>query len=119
MQNFKKILVYILPYWTRVVLNIVFNLLSAIFSLFSLTMVIPFLTILFQTHQESYELLPFALNYETIINNFNYYLLLLINSYGEAAALLIISLMVVLASLLKNGFRYLALYHLAPVRNGW
>lgn len=118
MQNFKKILVYILPYWTRVVLNIVFNLLSAIFSLFSLTMVIPFLTILFQTHQESYELLPFALNYETIINNFNYYLLLLINSYGEAAALLIISLMVVLASLLKNGFRYLALYHLAPVRNG-
>ncbi len=118
MRNFKKIFVYILPYWTRVAMNIVFNLLSAIFSLFSLTMVIPFLTILFQTHQESYDLLPLSLNYETIINNFYYYLTLLISSYGEAAALLLLSILVILASLLKNGSRYIALYHLAPVRNG-
>lgn len=118
MRNFRKILTYILPYWTRVSLNIAFNFLAVVFSLFSLTMVIPFLSILFQTQQEVYELMPLRMNYDAIINNFYYYLHLLITRYGEVTALTFISLLVVVTSLLKNGFRYLALYHLAPVRNG-
>ncbi|MGM0573666.1 MAG: hypothetical protein ACQESL_07920, partial [Bacteroidota bacterium] len=61
MHSFRKIITYIFPYWVKVVLNILFNLLSVIFSLFSLTMVIPFLSILFQTQQETYELMPFRL----------------------------------------------------------
>ena len=118
MHSFRKIITYIFPYWVKVVLNILFNLFSVIFSLFSLTMVIPFLTILFQTQQETYELMPFRLSYDVAINNFYYYLDLLIQTHGEVAALISISILVVVTSLLKNGFRYLALYHLAPVRNG-
>ena len=118
MHSYKKILLYILPYWTRLSLNILFNFLSVVFSLFSLTMVIPFLSILFQTQKETYELLPFRLNFDVIINNFYYYLNNLIADHGELAALVSISLLVIVTSLLKNGFKYLALYHLAPVRNG-
>ncbi len=118
MHSYKKILFYIIPYWSRIVLNIVFNFLSVMFSLFSLTMVIPFLSILFQTQKDTYELLPFRLDFDTIINNFYYYMNLLINNYGELAALIFISLLVVITSMFKNGFKYLALYHLAPVRNG-
>lgn len=118
MQSYKKILLYVLPYWTRVLLNVLFNFLSVLFSLFSLTMVIPFLSILFQTQRETYQLEPLRLNFDAIINNFYYYINLLINQYSELAALIFISALVVVTSLLKNGFRYLALYHLAPVRNG-
>ncbi len=118
MQSYKKILRYIFPYWTRITLNIAFNFLSVVFSLFSLTMVIPFLSILFQTQKETYELIPLRLDFDAIINNFYYYLHLLIENHGEMAALIFISALVVVTSLLKNIFKYLALYHLAPVRNG-
>ncbi|MDR4988120.1 MAG: ABC transporter ATP-binding protein [Bacteroidales bacterium] len=118
MQSYKKILRYIVPYWTRIALNILFNFLSIVFSLFSLTMVIPFLSILFQTQKDTYELMPMKLNFDVLINNFYYYLNLLIDQHGEMAALVFISLLVVVTSILKNGFKYLALYNLAPVRNG-
>ncbi len=118
MYNFKKILKYIFPYWTRVLLNVVFNFLSVVFSLFTLNMVIPFMSILFQTQEETYELMPFRLDFDALINNFYYYLNLLIHRYGEVTTLILLCVVVILASLLKNGFKYLALYHLAPVRNG-
>jgi len=118
MENFKKILVYVIPYWSRLALNVVFNLLSVVFSLFTLNMLIPFVSILFATHEETYQLMVFRLDFQVIINNFYYYLTLIINRYGEVGALISISMLVVLTSLLKNGFRYLALYNLAPVRNG-
>ena len=118
MYNFKKILRYILPYWTRVLLNVMFNFLSVLFSLFTLNMVIPFMSILFQTQEETYELMPFRLDFNALINNFYYYLNLVIERYGEVTTLILLCVVVILASLLKNGFKYLALYHLAPVRNG-
>ncbi len=99
-------------------MNVVFNLLSVVFSLFTLNMLIPFVSILFATHEETYQLMVFRLDFQVIINNFYYYLTLIINRYGEVGALISISMLVVLTSLLKNGFRYLALYNLAPVRNG-
>ncbi len=118
MHSYNKLIYYILPYWTRIALNILFNFLSVVFSLFSLTMVIPFLSILFQTQKESYDLMPLRLDFDVLINNFYYYLHLLIERHGEMAALIFISTLVIITSLLKNVFKYLALYHLAPVRNG-
>ncbi len=118
MHTFRKIFNYIIPYWTRLVLNVFFNLLSVIFGLFSLNMVIPFVGLLFQSHREVYELMPTQLDFEVLINNFYYYMNLLTTTYGEFASLVFISSIVIITSLLKNGFRYLALYHLAPVRNG-
>ncbi len=118
MKNFKKIIRYIIPYWTRLALNVLFNLLSVIFGLFSLNMVIPFVGLLFSSHHGTRELLPMQLDFDVLINNFYYYMNLLTTQYGEMASLVFISVIVVITSLLKNGFRYLALYHLAPVRNG-
>ncbi|MFP4692101.1 MAG: hypothetical protein ACLFMU_09355, partial [Bacteroidales bacterium] len=117
MYNLKKILRYIFPYWTRVLLNVLFNFLSVGFSLFTLNMVIPFMSILFQTKKETYELMPFRLDFDALINNFYYYLNLVIAELGEVTTLILLCVVVILASLLKNGFNYLALYHLAPVRN--
>ncbi len=118
MRNFRQIFTYIIPYWTRLLLNVLFNLLSVIFGLFSLNMVIPFVGLLFQSHREVYDLMPMQLDFEVLINNFYYYMNLLTTRYGEFASLIFISSIVIITSFLKNGFRYLALYHLAPVRNG-
>ncbi len=118
MQNFRKILVYIIPYWSRLALNVLFNFLSVVFGLFSLNMVIPFVGMLFRSHHDAYELMPMRLDFEVLINNFYYYMNLLTTNYGELAAMVFISVVVIITSMMKNGFRYLALYHLAPVRNG-
>ncbi len=118
MKNFKKILRYIYPYWGRITFNIFFNLLSVIFSVFTLTMIIPFLGILFDAQPMIEDPVPFALTVNSIEQNFNYYIGTLINNYGEFYALLFIGLVVVVSSLLRNGFKYLAIFHLAFIRTG-
>jgi ATP-binding cassette, subfamily B, bacterial MsbA len=118
MSNFFKILAYIKPYYGKVVLNVVFNLLSVVFSLFSLTMAIPFLGILFENQPMVQDPVPFALTVEAISSQFNYLITQFIQNYGNVYALLFISIVVVITSFLKNGFKYLALYYLTPVRNG-
>ncbi len=55
MKRFLSIVGYIKPYWFFAVLNILFNVLSAFFALFSFVMAIPFLRILFNTQEMVYE----------------------------------------------------------------
>ncbi len=49
MKKFFSLLKFIIPYKWHVVANVVGNILGAIFSLFSLAMLIPFLQLLFGT----------------------------------------------------------------------
>lgn len=118
MKNFIKIIQYILPYKGKVALNVAFNLLSVIFSLFSITMAIPFLGILFQIQPMVSERVPFSLSLNSLMHNFNYYISRLIENFGPFYALMLIAVVVVITSLLKNGFKYFALYFLTPIRNG-
>ncbi len=118
MHKYKKILKYLSPYWVRVAYNCFFNFLSAIFSVFSLTMIIPILGILFNAHPVVEEPVPLALSVDSIEQNFNYYISNLIQAHGEFYALGFIAVIVIITSLLRNGFRYLAMYHLAATRTG-
>ena len=125
MNPIHKLIKYILPYKTKVILNIVFNFVSVVFSLFSLAMVIPFLEILFgrQPAVEVYH--SFNLNniadiglFEIVKNNFYYYVSQLIENHEKIYALVFVSGLVIVTSFLKTGFKYLAMYHLASIRNG-
>jgi ATP-binding cassette, subfamily B, bacterial MsbA len=127
MRKLQKILRYLIPYWTSVALNILFNFISVVFSLFSLAMVIPFLGILFGTQPRVDELLPFSLEFmrgegvgafAILKNNFYFYISQLIENQGEIYALVFVSGLVIIMSLLKTGFKYLAMYNLATIRNG-
>jgi ATP-binding cassette, subfamily B, bacterial MsbA len=118
MKNFLKIIQYILPYKGKVGLNVGFNLLSVIFSLFSITMAIPFLGILFQMQEMVHEKVPLSLSLNALMHNFNYYISRLIENYGSFYALVLIGVVVVVTSLLKNGLKYMAMYFLTPIRNG-
>ncbi len=81
-------------------------------------MLIPFLGILFGTQEMVYESVDFSFSIESIKTIFNYHISSLMINYGNINTLLIISGVMIVGSLFKNGFMYLAMYHLAPIRNG-
>ncbi len=118
MKQFLKVLKYIYPYWLRSILNVVFNILSAVFALFSISMTIPFLRILFDTQKMVYEKVPFELNKDAIGQYLNYIISHVIDTYGKGEALFYVSIGVVFVTFLKTGSRYLANHFLAPVRTG-
>lgn len=118
MKRFRIIAGYIKPYWYYALLNIMFNIFSAFFALFSFVMAIPFLRILFETQELVTENVPFDLSMEAIQQNFNYYVSSIIIEFGHAKALMLVSFLVVILALLKTGFKFLANYYITPVRVG-
>ena len=118
MHYFLKILKYIKPYSLFAILNIISNIISVLFSLVSLTMVIPFLGILFGTQEKVYHPQPLSFKADSIKDNFYAIISSTIDKKGEIEALLFICFLVLITFLLRNLFRYLALYFLAPIRNG-
>lgn len=106
-KKFAGILLYVLPYWLKALFSVIFNLIAAIFSVVSFTMVIPFLGILFSTQEFYHEPVAFRFNVESFQHNFNYYLGQLTEEKGELGALVFIIIVVFVATLLKNLFLYL------------
>ena len=118
MSNMLSILKYIKPYTTYVIFNVFSNILSILFSLFSLTMVIPFLGILFGTQEKVYQAQELNFSLLSIKENFYFLVSSTIEDKGKVEALMLICLLVLVMFLLKNLFRYIALYFLSPIRNG-
>ena len=118
MRFFLKILKYIKPYYSYVGLNIFSNIFSVVFSLFSLTMVIPFLGILFGTQEKVLQASPLTFSADSIKENFYFFITKTVEEAGKVEALMMICILVLSMFFLKNLFRYLALYFLTPIRNG-
>jgi subfamily B ATP-binding cassette protein MsbA len=120
---FKTVIFYIKPYKIQAALNIFLNLLSSIFSLFSLVLLIPFLGILFGTEEPvlTAPKAEFSANFAK--EYFYYYMSNLIqesgnNESGKIKALLFVSVFVLLMILLKNLTAYFANFFMADLRNG-
>ena len=91
---------------------------SVLFSLVSLTMVIPFLGILFETQEKVYNPPPLSFNADAIKENFYAIISSTIDEKGKAEALLFICILVLITFFFRNLFRYLSLFFLTPIRNG-
>lgn len=125
MKSLKQILRYVIPYWGFASLNILFNILSVLFSIGSFAFVIPVLDILFN-QSNLVQIAPEAITWENLFpidkdllqDNFNYFFSSIIIEYGEAKALLYIAIAILVFYFLKNFFRYFAMFFLAVVRNG-
>jgi subfamily B ATP-binding cassette protein MsbA len=118
MKRFLKILRFVIPYWHNAVLNFIYNLLSVIFSLFSFTMTIPFLGVLFGVQKTVEKPVPFEFSVASITHNFNYFISNIIEKSGPESALFTIILLVVVMVFFKTGFAYLAKYVMSPLRMG-
>jgi len=116
MNDFVRILAFIKPYWLSAVLNAFFNLLAIVFSLISITMVIPFLGVLFNTQEKVYSAPALSFSVPSIKENFLFFITRIIDSRGETEALAFICIIVACAFLFRNLFRYLALFFMSPLR---
>lgn len=124
MKQLFKVLSYLKDYKALVSLNILFNISSSIFSLFSISLAIPFLNLIFLTDFEEYEKMaastppPLGVSVSSITENFNFYFGNVILEEGKGAALLSLCFLIIGAFLLKNLSRYLALFFIGSVRTG-
>ncbi len=118
MKKFLRVLKYLVPFWPKVTTSLFFNLLSILFGLFSITLVIPFLGILFNINPMVVAKPVFELSTKGIEQNYYYYMSQIIVHYGKVGALAYVCVTVVVMFFFKNTTQYLGLYFLAPVRTG-
>ena len=115
-NKFNRVLTYVKPYWGSVTMNIVFVILSTIFSLFSFSMIVPFLNLLFNPNNLITVKPEFSLSSDVLLETMNYYISAIIISKGQKMALLFICAMLVFAFFLRNLTTYMASYYMASVR---
>ena len=120
MKGLKRILQYVFPkYWKQAMLNFLFVGLSTIAGLFSFTMVIPFLDVLFETNLNATpEPVPFDWTMESVSQIFNFYLSKVIIEYGKSSALLYLSGFILIAIFFKTGFWYTSKLVMINIRYG-
>ncbi len=114
----RQLFSYIKNYSTLVSLNVVFNILTVLFSTVSVVMLAPFLELLFDIKEPTLTKPALTTSIDALIQYFNYYLSTLILENGREAALVFVCVVIATVFFLKNLFRYLALAMMAPVRNG-
>ncbi|MFL2632266.1 MAG: ABC transporter ATP-binding protein [Candidatus Marisimplicoccus sp.] len=120
MNYFTRVLKYGLDYTYYGVLNIVFNILYAIFSALAFVSFIPMLDVLFKQTRDVYiepEYSGISNIREYLEDYFNYYISRQLETDISSTLILVVGI-VIFFFLMKNLFNYLALYNITFVKNG-
>ena len=120
MNYFTKVLKYGLEYSYFAVLNILFNILYAIFSALAFVSFIPMLDVLFKQTKKVYEVPEYSgigNIREYAENYFNYYISKQLETDISTTLIIVVSI-VIFFFLMKNVFNYLALFNITFVKNG-
>ena len=115
---YKTVLYYIKPYRFQVFLNVLLNILTAVFSLFSLALLAPFLGILFGTQEMVLVKPAFELSSSVILKTVYYYLSIIKNESGATHALFFVAAFILAMTFFKNLFAFFSNFFMAPLRNG-
>ena len=116
--DLKRLLSYLRNYKLNTGLNFLFNLLFILFSLFSIATVIPFLNIIFYNNKTEDPILV-EYNSAHLKEYLSYKAASIVFLFPDkATALTSLCLLIVLVFLLKNIFRYVAIYNMSSIRNG-
>jgi ATP-binding cassette subfamily B protein/subfamily B ATP-binding cassette protein MsbA len=99
----------------------VFNILSAVLNIFSFSLIIPILQILFKMEEGHYAFIPWdsagSLK-DIVVNNFYYFVTRQIEVYGASTTLLILGLFLAVMTFLKTMCYFLSSATLIPIRTG-
>src|SRR5665811_947684 len=109
---------FIPPYKGKLIWNFIFNVLSAIFGVFSFVLMKPTLEILFGKEELLLTKPDLGLNISSVTDYFNYYVSTIINENGQEYALIFVAIFLIIAVFFKTGFYYLANYFIVFIRNG-
>lgn len=122
MKEFWKIMKrYVSPYKSCLVGSVFLNIFSAIFNIFSFSLIIPMLQILFNIDSTVYEFIPWDSDMsmkDIATNNMYYYATVLLQRYGGSVTLLIIGGFLGLMTALKTSCYFGASAVMIPLRTG-
>ncbi len=121
MKEFWKIIKrYVKPYTGYLGGSVFLNILSAVFNVFSFSLLIPILKILFDTSGQEYTLIPWnkVSDFSMVTNNIYYYVGSWISQYGQSRVLLVLCLIFCFITLIKTSCYFGASAIMVPLRNG-
>ncbi len=121
MNNFRKIIPFILPYKKYAYLNILFNVLYAFFGTLSFLALMPMMDVLFGQASKIYELPTYEgiFSLKKYLGDYlNYYLTITTEVYGIGTTLSILVVGIISIFLLKNLCDYFAMFFITFLRNG-
>ncbi len=116
MKSIKILLQYLRPYKWLAAQNMTFNILSAFFALFTFTLIVPFLQILFSRIGEVAHPGSFTLSMKYISEWANWFFASQIAKNGEMRTLLIVVIIFSITSFMKNLMVFLANNCMASLR---
>jgi subfamily B ATP-binding cassette protein MsbA len=114
MTDYKKLFHLLKPYGWRLFFVAALNVLSVVFSLFTIALLAPFLSLIFG--KTALEKPTLSFDSEAIVNYLKYLLSQAIQTQGATQALLYLVLLVIAFILLNKFFNYLAIWILTAVR---
>ena len=112
---------YAAPYKSCMVWAVVLNILSAVFNIFSFTLIIPILNILFKIDQKVYEFIPWDSAEpfkDKFLNNVYFYVSQWIETYGASNTLLLLGLFLGVMTFLKTSCYFGSSAVMIPLRTG-
>ena len=112
---------FVSPYKRYICWAVVLNVLSAVFNVFSFTLIIPMLNILFNTSGgQEYTYMEWGSDglREVAVNNFYYYTTQLMQLFGASTTLLLLGLFLAVMTLLKTGCYFGSTAVMVPLRTG-
>lgn len=113
---------FVSPYKKFLGWAVFLNLLSAVFNIFSFTLLIPILQILFKMDNKVYEFIPWNAAGEGLkdiaVNNFYYYVTRMIEINGPSLTLLFLGLFLAFMTLLKTSCYFASSAVMIPLRTG-
>ncbi|MDE6286309.1 MAG: ABC transporter ATP-binding protein/permease [Muribaculaceae bacterium] len=111
---------FVPPYKKYLLLNIVFNILAAVLTLFSFALIVPILEMLFGISEGHYAYMSMADGSlkDVAVNNFYYYTQESILHLGQSKTLALLAAALVFMTGLKTGATYLSAYFIIPLRSG-
>ena len=117
---FKLLLRFVPPYKRYLILNIFFNLLSTLLSIFSFMLIIPILEILFKTSEASYTFIPWSEGdlKDILINNFYWLVSEQIKVHGAIWTLMLLGVWLIVMTFAKTMTSYLSSACIIPLRGG-
>ena len=123
MKEFIHVLRRFLPPYKQYVIGAFFlNFLSAVLNIFSFTLIIPILQILFEMDSKVYSFIPWSTAEvgfkDLLVNNFYYYVTSLIEVHGASFTLLILGVFLAVMTLLKTGAYFASSAIMIPLRTG-
>ena len=116
MNDYKKLFTLLRPYSFKLIITIFFNILYIIFSIISISLLAPFLSLIFNQIPLSAKEPVLSFSSESIMAYLQYLLSQVIISKGTFTALSILIVCVFIFFLLKNVFYYISMWVIIPVR---